>query len=191
MAEPGVEKPAREAQPGAELLAELYTELRSLAGVLTRQLPPGQTLQPTVLVHEANLRLVRNQGPGWEGRRHFFGAAALAMREILIDQARRKSSQKRGGQARRVELAEGLAWIEPPADDLFALIEVIERLQAEGPRLAEIVQLRYFTGLSVEENTGVVGASARTVNRDWRYVRAWLGQQLGKGPATGGTEGSG
>jgi RNA polymerase sigma factor (TIGR02999 family) len=190
MAEPGDEGPAREAQPGTGLRAQLYTELRSLARVLTRQLPPGQTLQPTALAHEAYLRLVRTQGRDWDGRRHFFGAAARAMREILIEQARRKSSQKRGGQARRVELAEGLARIEPPADDLFALIDAVERLQAEGRRLTEIVQLRYFTDLSVEETAGVVGASARTVNRDWRPVRAWLAQQLGKGPATGGTEGS-
>src|SRR5689334_16499121 len=106
MTEAGDERPAREAQPGDELMGQLYTELRRLAGALTRQLPPGQTLQPTALVHEAYLRLVRCQDPGWEGRRHFFGAAARAMREILIEQARRKASQKRGGQAQRVELAE-------------------------------------------------------------------------------------
>jgi RNA polymerase sigma factor (TIGR02999 family) len=185
------DRPVREAQPGPELLVQLYTELRNLAKVLTRQLPPGQTLQPTALVHEAYLRLVRHQDPRWEGRRHFFGAAARAMREILIEQARRKASQKHGGQAQRVELAEGLAWIEPPADDLLALDEAIGRLQAEDPRLAEIVQLRYFTGLSVEETAGVVGASVRTVKRDWRYARAWLARQLGAGPAADGTEGSG
>lgn len=191
MTEAGDERPAREARPGAELLAQLYTELRSLAGALTRQLPPGQTLQPTALVHEAYLRLARHPDSGWEGRRHFFGAAARAMREILIEQARRKASQKHGGQAQRVELAEGLAWIEPPADDVLALDEAIARLEAEDPRLAEIVQLRYFTGLSVEETAGVVGASVRTVKRDWRYARAWLARQLGEGPAAGGTEGSG
>jgi RNA polymerase sigma factor (TIGR02999 family) len=185
MTEASHEKPAVEAQPAADLLAQLYTELRSLAGVLTRQLPPGQTLQPTALVHEAYLRLVRNRDPGWEGRRHFFGAAAQAMREILIEQARRKASQKRGGQAQRVELAEGLAWIEPPADDVLALDEAIGRLQAEDARLAEIVRLRYFTGLTVEETAGVVGESVRTVKRDWRYARAWLARQLGKNPAAG------
>jgi RNA polymerase sigma factor (TIGR02999 family) len=190
MTEARDDKPAAEAQPAAELLAQLYTELRRLAGVLTRQLPPGQTLQPTALVHEAYLRLVRNQDPGWEGRRHFFGAAAQAMREILIEQARRKASQKRGGRAQRVELAEGLAWIEPPADDLLALDEAIGRLQAEDPRLAEIVRLRYFTGLSVEETAGVVGASVRTIKRDWRYARAWLGRRLGKEPAGGPGDGA-
>ena len=189
MTQAGDERPAGETQPAAELLSQLYTELRRLAGVLTQQLPPGQTLQPTALVHEAYLRLVRSQDPGWEGRRHFFGAAAQAMREILIEQARRKASQKRGGQAQRVELAEGLAWIEPPADDLLALDEAVGRLQAEDPRLAEIVQLRYFTGLSVEETASVVGASVRTVKRDWRYARAWLARQLGTDPAAGGAEG--
>jgi RNA polymerase sigma factor (TIGR02999 family) len=188
MPEAGDESSARESQPGSELLAQLYTELRALAGALTRQLPPGQTLQPTALVHEAYLRLMRNQDPGWESQRHFFGTAARAMREILIEQARRKASQKRGGQAQRVELTEGLAWIEPPADDLLALDEAITRLQAEDPRLAEIVQLRYYTGLSVEETADVVGASARTVKRDWRFARAWLARQMGKDPAADSTE---
>jgi RNA polymerase sigma factor (TIGR02999 family) len=171
--------PAGETQPAAELLPVLYAELRRLAESLTGRLPPGQTLQPTALVHEAYLRLVRNQDPGWEGRRHFFGAAARAMREILIEQARRKASHKHGGQAQRVELAEGVAWIEPPADDLLALDEAIGRLQQEDARLAEIVQLRYFTGLNVEETASVVGGSVSTVKRDWRYARAWLARQLG------------
>ena len=120
------EEPApEEARPAADLLPAVYDELRRLAAALTEQLRPGQTLQATALVHEAYLRLVRNQDPGWEGRRHFFGAAAQAMREILIEQARRKGRLKRGGGGRRVELAEGLAWIEPPADDVLALDEAI------------------------------------------------------------------
>src|SRR5262250_2052008 len=109
----------------------LYAELRHLAEALSARLPPGHTLQRTALVHEAYLKLVRKQDPGWEGRRHFFGAAAQAMREILIDQARRKASGKHGGKGQRVELAEGVAWIEPPADDLLALDEAITKLQAE------------------------------------------------------------
>jgi RNA polymerase sigma factor (TIGR02999 family) len=161
-------------QPAAELLPELYTELRRLAAALSSRLRPGQTLQPTALVHEAYLRLVGSRDPGWEGRRHFFGAAARAMREILIEQARRKGSLKRGGGARRVELSEGLALIEPPADDLLALDEAIERLQAERPHLAEVVLLRYYTGLSVEETAAVVGRSVSTVVREWRFARAWL-----------------
>ena len=136
-----------EVRPAAELLQEMYTELRRLAAALTAQRGPGQTLQPTALVHEAYLRLVRDQDPGWEGRRHFFGAAARAMREILIEQARRKGRLKRGGGGKRVELAEGLAWIEPPADDVLALDEAVQALQADEPELAEVVLLRYFSGL--------------------------------------------
>src|SRR5260221_8138944 len=125
-----------EKQPAADLLPALYAELRSLAAALCGRLRPGQTLQPTALVHEAYLRLVRDKDPGWEGRRHFFGAAARAMREILIEQARRKATIKHGGVSGRVELADGLALIEPPADDLLALDEAMQQLQAAKPHLA-------------------------------------------------------
>ena len=156
------ERPAVEKQPAAELLPVLYTELRRLAAALTVGLKPGQTLQPTALVHEAYLRLVRDHDPGWEGRR-IFRAAVRAMREILIEQARHKASLKHGGEARRVALTEGLAWIEPPSGDLLALDDAIQQLQAEDGRLAEIVQLRYYTGLSIEETASVVGESASTL----------------------------
>ena len=165
-------------QPAAELLPELYAELRRLAAALSTRLRPGQTLQPTALVHEAYLRLVGDRDPGWEGRRHFFGAAARAMREILIEQARRKGSRKRGGGARRVELSEGLALIEPPADDLLALDEAIQQLRAEKPQHAEVVLLRYYTGLSVQETAAVVGRSVSTVTREWRFARAWLADRV-------------
>jgi RNA polymerase sigma factor (TIGR02999 family) len=181
MTEPDQERPVEVKQPAAELLPLLYAELRHLAAALTARLSPGQTLQPTALVHEAYLRLVRDQDPGWEGRRHFFGAAAQAMREILIEQARRKGSLKHGGQGRRLELAEGLAWIEPPSGDLLALDEAIQQLQLEDAQLAEIVQLRYYTGLSVEETASVVGVSISTLKRDWRFARAWLARRLGEG----------
>jgi RNA polymerase sigma factor (TIGR02999 family) len=175
------ESPSQEKRPAADLLPVLYAELRKLAAALTARLHPGQTLQPTALVHEAYLRLVRDQDPGWENQRHFFGAAARAMREILIEQARHKGSLKHGGQAQRVELAEGMAWIEPPSGDLLALDEAIQRLQAEDAHLAEIVLLRYYTGLSFEETANVVGVSVSTVKRDWRYARAWLALRLGDG----------
>ena len=168
-------------QPAAELLPVLYGELRRLAAALTARLPSGQTLQPTALVHEAYLRLVRDQDPGWKDRRHFFGAAAQAMRDILIDQARRKASFKHGGQAHRIELADGLAWIEPPSNDVLALDDAIQQLHAEDVRLAEIVQLRYYAGLSVEETAKVVGVSVTTLKRDWRFARAWLAERLGAG----------
>ena len=172
-----------EARPAADLLPVVYDELRHLAAALTQQLPAGQTLQATALVHEAYLRLVGDHDPGWQGRRHFFGAAARAMRQILIEQARRKASPKHGGQSQRVELTEGIAYVEPPADDLLALDEAIEKLQAHQPHLAEIVLLRYYTGLSVEETAGVLGASVRTVYRDWRHARTWLALELGQDPA--------
>jgi RNA polymerase sigma factor (TIGR02999 family) len=178
--------PLDEAQAAAELLPVLYAELRRLAASLTAQRGPGQTLTPTALVHEAYLRLAKDQSPRWQGRRHFFGAAARAMREILIEQARRKATHKRGGAGRRVELAEGLAVIEPPADDVLALDEAIQQLQAEDPRLAEIVMLRYYTGLSVEETAAVVGVSVSTLTRAWRYARAWLAGRLGESGTPGG-----
>lgn len=183
--------PTSETQRASELLPEVYAELRRLAAALTGKLQPGQTLQPTALVHEAYMRLVRGTDPGWEGRRHFFGAAAQAMREILIEQARRKGSLKRGGGARRVELAEGLALIEPPPGDLLALDEAIKQLQAEKPHLAEVVMLRYFTGLSVQETAEVVGRSVSTVVREWRFARAWLAGRLGEAGPSGeeGTDG--
>jgi RNA polymerase sigma factor (TIGR02999 family) len=184
--QPGDDTPVRE--PASELLPEVYDQLRRLAAQLTAQLPPGQTLQPTALVHEAYLKLVRDRDPGWEGRRHFFGAAARAMREILVDQARRKFSLKRGGDGRRVELSEGLVLIQPPADDLLALDEAIECLRAEEPALAELVMLRYFAGLSVEETADVVGRSVSTLTREWRQARAWLAGRLGPGVAEGGAD---
>ena len=191
MTAPSDDSTPDEVRPAAELLPEVYAELRRLAAALTAKLQPGQTLQPTALVHEAYLRLVRNRDPGWEGRRHFFGAAAQAMRDILVEQARRKDSLKHGGKARRVELAEGLALIQPPADDLLALEEAIQQLQAEKPHLTEVVMLRYFTGLSVRETAEVVGRSVSTVVREWRFARAWLVGRLGHdAPAGAGGEGA-
>jgi RNA polymerase sigma factor (TIGR02999 family) len=140
----------------------------------------GQTLRATALVHEAYLRLVGERDPGWQGRRHFFGAAARAMRQVLIEQARRKASHKHGGRRRRIELADGMALVEPPADDLLALDEAIRKLQDHKPHLAEIVMLRYFAGLSVEETADVLGESVRTVDRDWRHARTWLALELGE-----------
>src|SRR5215468_693789 len=167
MTSDGADTPVNETS-AAELLPVLYAELRRLAAALTARLPPGQTLQPTALVHEAYLKLVRDHDPGWESQRHFFGAAAQAMREILVDQARRKASLKHGGHGQRVELADGLALIEPPAADVLALDEAIRDLQDKEPRPAEIVLLRYYTGLTVEETAAIVGRSERTVKREWR-----------------------
>jgi RNA polymerase sigma factor (TIGR02999 family) len=186
MAEQGEGPSAPEIQQAAELLPVVYAELRRLAVALSGRLPPGQTLQPTALVHEAYVRLVGNTDPGWNGRRHFFGAAARAMRDILVEQARRKGAIKRGGGARRVELAEGLAVIEPPNDDVLAMDEAIQQLQTEKPHLAEIAILRYFAGLSADETAAVLGISASTLAREWRFARAWLVRRLGHGEVPDG-----
>jgi RNA polymerase sigma factor (TIGR02999 family) len=182
MPEQRPEQTTAKKQPAADLLPDMYAELRRLAAAMSARLPPGQTLQATALVHEAYLRLVRGNDPGWEGRRHFFGAAAQAMREILIERARRKATTKHGGAFERVELGDGLAVIEPPADDLLALDEAIEKLEAAKPHLAEMVMLRYYAGLSIEETASAVGRSASTVKREWRFARVWLARELGADP---------
>jgi RNA polymerase sigma factor (TIGR02999 family) len=182
MANEGGEDVEPGTQAATELLPVVYAELRRVAAAMAGRLPPGQTLQPTALVHEAYLRLVGDQDPGWNGRRHFFGSAARAMRDILVEQARRKGARKHGGGARRVGLTENLAIIEPPADDLLAVDEAIQKLRTEKPHLAEIAMLRYFAGLSVDETASVLGVSASTVAREWRFARAWLARRLGEAP---------
>lgn len=175
-----------ELRPAAEFLPVVYAELRRVAASLTARLPPGQTLQPTAIVHEAYLRLVGDRDPGWNGRRHFFGAAARAMRDILVEQARRKAARKHGGGVRRIEMDEGLAIIEPPADDLLAVDEAIQMLQATKPHLAEIAMLRYFAGLSTDETAAVLGISTSTLAREWRFARAWLARRLDNKQAQAG-----
>ncbi len=165
--------------PKPEAMAsELYHELRGVAQAMMAGLRPGQTIQPTALVHETYLRLARHGGGRWDDRRHFFGAATQAMREILIEQARRKGAAKRGGGADRVPLDDGLAVVEPPADDILAVDEAITALRAVDPRAAELVQLRYYAGLTLEEAAEVLGGSVSTVQREWRYARAWLAERL-------------
>jgi RNA polymerase sigma factor (TIGR02999 family) len=177
--EPRLETPPPDRQSAADLLPDVYAELRRLAASMSDRLPPGQTLQPTALVHEAYLRLVRTKDPGWDGRRHFFGAAAQAMREILIERARRLASLKHGAAFERVALDGALAVIEPPAEDVLALDEAIEKLQASKPHLAEIVMLRFYAGLSIDDVAGAIDRSASTVKREWRFARAWLARELG------------
>ena len=160
------------------LAGELYHELRGVAQRMMTGLPPGQTIQPTALVHEVYLRLTRTNSSTWENRRHFFGAAAQAMREILIEQARRKSAEKRGGGADRLPLDEGVAWVEPPTENVLAVDEALQALQIDDPRAAEIVQLRYYAGLTLEETAEVLGGSVSTLQREWRYAKAWLAERL-------------
>jgi RNA polymerase sigma factor (TIGR02999 family) len=167
-----------ERQASADLLPLVYAELRKLAAArLARELA-GQTLQPTALVHEAWLRLVGDGERNWENRAHFFGAAAEAMRRILIESARRKSRLKRGGDQVRVEL-EGLDLAATTPDDNLLLIDdALERLKAEDPETARVVVLKFFGGLTNEEIVQITGTSDRTVRRQWNYAKAWLFKQL-------------
>ncbi len=165
-------------QAAAELLPLVYEELRGLARSRMGQLAPGQTLQPTALVHEAYLRVVGDADPGWDGRGHFFAAAAQAMRQIIVEQARRKAAVKHGGGRERVDLAVATPVIEPPTDEVLALDETLKDLEKHSPRKAELVTLRYFGGLTMEEAAAALGVSVGTVERDWRYVKAWMRDRL-------------
>jgi len=156
-----------------QLLPLVYDELRRLAARRLGRETPGQTLQATALVHEAYLRLVGREDPGWQGRGHFFAAAAEAMRRILIDNARRKGRPKHGGDRKRVALADDLS-LTQPREDLLALDEALTKLAAEEPSKAELVKLRYFAGLSLEEAAACLGISAATAKRYWVVARAWL-----------------
>ena len=164
-----------------ELLPLLYEELRLLAAQKLSHEAPGQTLQATALVHEAYLRLVGEHGQNWKNRSHFFQAAAEAMRRILIDNARRRKSQKRGGDRQRVCLEEAFAQREElgPMDDLIALDEALVKLAAEDATKAEVVKLRYFVGLSVEQTAEILGVSPTTAKLHWAYARAWLLREIG------------
>lgn len=168
-------------QAAGRLLPLVYAELRSLARARLSRTPPGHTLQPTALVHEVYLRLVGDQDPGWQGRGHFFGAAARAMRDILVEHARRKGARKRGAGRERVELDGAVLAGEAPADEVLALDEALRTLEAEDPAKAEIVILRYFGGLTNEEVAVALGTSPGSVQRQWRYIRAWLRKHLANG----------
>jgi RNA polymerase sigma factor (TIGR02999 family) len=157
-----------------ELLPLVYDELRKLAASRMAQENPGQTLQATALVHEAYLRLVHDEARTWDSRGHFFAAAAEAMRRILINRARDKGRIKRGGDLQQVDLDKIDIAAEAPADDLLAVDEAMERLTQENPRCAEIVKLRFYAGLTIEDAAAVLGISSRTAKRQWAYARAWL-----------------
>lgn len=161
------------------LLPLVYEELRKLAAAKLSKEKPGQTLQPTMLVHEAYVRLVDvDQPQQWNGRGHFFGAAAEAMRRILVEKARRKRSQKHGGDLRRVELDDAAAAIENPVEDLLALDEALTRFEQQWPDKARLVKLKYFTGLTIPEASQAMGISTATAERYWKFARAWLHSEL-------------
>lgn len=167
-----------DAQAADQLLPLVYGELRQLAAQRLAQEKPGQTLQPTALVHEAYLRLVGGDrslsSPNWNSRGHFFAAAAEAMRRILVESARRKGRTKRGGGRRRVALDNIVADEDDRADDLLALHDALTNLAREDPDKAELVTLRYFAGLSLEEAAACQGISLATAKRRWAVARAWL-----------------
>lgn len=173
---------AGDPQAADELLGLVYSELRALAQARMARTPPGNTLQPTALVHEAYIRLLGKDDPKRnKSRAHFFAAASQAMRDILVEQARRKKRLKRGGDRKRVNM-NGVepadVPIESPVDDILALDEALQKLEQDQPRLVEVVKLRFFAGLTNEETAAALGVSVPTVERDWRFARTLLYTQL-------------
>ena len=169
-----------EGDPNAadELLPLVYEELRRLAAYKMSNEAPGQTLQPTALVHEAWLRLTGNENVKWDGRAHFFGAAAEAMRRILIENARRNKALRHGGGQQRLDIQDVEIVAAASDDELLAINEAMERFALRDERKAELVKLRYFGGLKVEEAAKVLGISEPTAKRWWAYARAWLFRQI-------------
>jgi RNA polymerase sigma factor (TIGR02999 family) len=168
-----------DAGAAAQLLPLVYDELRKLAAQKLARESPGQTLQATALVHEAYLRLVdADKARNWDGRGHFFAAAAESMRRILIEAARRKRRLRHGGDRQQVELDEALLPIDTPVEDLLALDEAIDQLAAVDEQAADLVKLRYFAGMSTEQAAESLGLSERSGYRTWSFARAWLFRRL-------------
>jgi RNA polymerase sigma factor (TIGR02999 family) len=167
-----------------QLLPLVYSELRRLAAQKLAHEKPGQTLQATALVHEAYLRLLGPDDGHWENRRHFFAAAAEALRRILIENARRKQRTKHGGGRTRLELNELDLAVESRCEDLVALDEVLDQLENEDKQTADLVKLRYFAGLTLHQAADVVGLPRRTADRHWAYARTWLYRKLNHGQRT-------
>jgi RNA polymerase sigma factor (TIGR02999 family) len=165
-----------------QLLPLVYDELRKLAAQKLTREKPGQTLQATALVHEAYMRLVGGgERQHWDSRRHFFAAAAEAMRRVLVESARRKHRLKRGGAMQRRDLEDIEVACEVPRDELLDLDDALAKLAQEDPQKAKLVELRFFAGLSPEEAAQVLGVSVASANRHWRYARAWLHRQMNQG----------
>jgi RNA polymerase sigma factor (TIGR02999 family) len=166
-------------QAAQKLLPLVYDELRRLAAAKMAQETPEQTLQATALVHEAYIRLVDvDKVQRWDSRGHFFAAAAEAMRRILVDAARRKRSLRRGGTGHRRDLLDGDITVEPVSDELLDIDEALNRLAKVEPQTAELVKLRVFAGMTVEEAANATGMSPRAAKRDWAYGRAWLQREI-------------
>ena len=161
-----------------ELLSLVYEELRRLAAAKMASENPGQTLQATALVHEAWLRLTSDEKREWNDRTHFFAAAAEAMRRILVDNARRKRAERHGGGQQRTNLPEIACAVAQNEDQLLAVNEALEKFAAQDKQKAELVKLRYFVGMTIEEAADVLGISTGTAKRRWAYARAWLAQEI-------------
>ena len=170
-----------EAKAAEELLPLVYEELRRLAALKMGDQPAGHTLQPTALVHEAWLRLAGSEERDWQGSRHFFAAAAEAMRQILIDAARKKRRLKRGGDWQRLDLEEIHLAVDADPEGLLAVNEALEDFTREDPAKAELVKLRFFAGLSLPETAQTLGLSLATAKRSWAFARAWLYRRLTAG----------
>lgn len=164
-----------------QLLAAVYEQLRLLAAQKLSQESPGQTLQATALVHEAYIRLVGAEARNWSSRGHFFAAAAEAMRRILIEKARRKRTLKAGGDRRRIPLDDAELPIAEPSTDVIALDEALAKLADEDPAKADLVKLRFFAGLTIEQSAQMLGISRATADRHWSYAKAWLFHEINKG----------
>lgn len=162
-----------------QLLPLVYQELRRVAAQKMARETPGQTLQATALVHEAWIR-VGGESQSWESRAHFFGAAAEAMRRILIDRARSKRAELHGGGLERIDIGDVEIVAEAPDDELLAVHDALDKFAAHDPQKAELVKLRYFAGLTIEEAAGVLGISAPTAKRYWSYARAWLFREISR-----------
>lgn len=165
----------------AAVMPRLYQELKRIAQASRAGSGAGETLRTTALVHEAYLRLVGKEHLAFEGRHHFFCTAARAMHDLLVEEARRKSRQKRGGGYERVELDEIGQVLDTPPEDLLALEAALEKLRRENSGDHEVVMLRYFAGLGIDETAAVLGVSTRTIERRWRFCRSWLARELGGG----------
>lgn len=176
--------------PGAanELLPLVYAELRSIAGSLLREGKPGHTLQPTALVHEAWMKMVSalaGGGADYQSRAHFLAVAARAMRQVLIAHARERNAQKRGGGAAKLPLDHCVEQLEAETGDLVAFDETMAKLAVESPRSAQVVEMRVFGGMTIEEAAEALGVGLTAVKADWRFARVWLQRELGAGPAAG------
>ena len=172
-------------QAAEQLLPLVYEELRKLAAAQLAQEKPGQTLQATALVHEAYLRLVGAEiHQQWDSRGHFFAAAAEAMRRILVEQARRKQGPRAGGRLRRVALERAAPILDGPNFDILALNEALDKLAAKDPRVAELVKLRFFAGLTTDQAAAALGVAPSTVDLDWAYAKSWLRAEMSGNAAT-------